>query len=166
MKGLRLLLVLAGLVLVLGTANAIIVGRQRVAESAHLVLLELRPIDPRALLKGDYMALDFADSVSLPPDGAAPPSGGIAVVALDGAGIARLVRLDDGTPLAPGEARLRFVGTTVDGRLDFGIDAFYFQEGDADRYAPARYGMVRVDEDGNAVLVGLADEQARPIGDG
>lgn len=163
MTRLRLLLVLAGLVLVLGTANAIIVERQRVADSAQLVLLELRPVDPRALLQGDYMQLDFADSVSRPPEGVELPERGVAIVARDADGIARFVRLDDGAPLGPGEARLAFTGRKPDGRLAFGTDAFFFQEGDAELYAAARYGMFRVDKDGSAVLVGLADEDARKI---
>ena len=165
MSRLRLLPVLAGLVLGLGTANAIIVERQRIADSAQLVLLELRPVDPRALMQGDYMQLDFADSVSRPPEGIELPERGVAIIARDADGIARFVRLDDGTPLGPGEARLAFTGRTADGRLAFGTDAFFFQEGDAELYAAARYGMFRVDDAGRAVLVGLADEQARPIGD-
>jgi len=160
----RRLLVLAGLLLVLGVTNMTILEKQRVLGAARLVLLELRPVDPRALMQGDYMALDFADSVS-PPDGdLGAPEQGVAVMALDEASVARLARLDDGTPLAPNEIRFRFVGRFPDGRLDFGTDAFFFQEGEAERYAAARYGMFKVDDAGNAVLVGLADDRARPIG--
>lgn len=159
----RRALVLAGLLLVLGVANMIILDKQRVLGSARLILLELRPVDPRALMQGDYMQLDFADAVSLPPAGADLPERGVAVVALDAAGIARFVRSDHGAPLAGDETRLAFTGRKADGRLDFGTDAFFFQEGDAELYAEARYGMFRVDESGNAVLVGLADENAEPI---
>ena len=56
----RRLLVLGGLLLVLAVANAIIVDKQRILGASQLVLLELRPVDPRALLQGDYMQLDLA----------------------------------------------------------------------------------------------------------
>jgi len=144
-------------------ANLVILEKRRVAESARLVLLELRPVDPRSLMQGDYMLLDFADAVTLPPEGAAPSEAGIAILRLDPAGIAILVRIDDGTPLGPGEVRLRFAGLRSDGRLDFGTDAFFFQEGEAELYANARYGMFRVDETGKSVLVGLADEAGASI---
>jgi uncharacterized membrane-anchored protein len=160
---LRRLLILAGLVLVLAAANMIILEKQRVAESARLVLLELRPVDPRSLIQGDYMQLDFADTVTLPPEGVALPEAGIAILQLDPAGIASFARVDDGAPLAAGEIRLRFFGRMPDGRFDFGTDAFFFQEGEAELYAGARYGMFRVDETGKSVLVGLADETGKEI---
>ena len=163
----RRLMILGGLMLVLAVANAIIVGKERILRSSHLVLLELRPVDPRALIQGDYMQLDFAEAVSRPPAGSAPPaSGGVAVMRVDATGIATLARIDDGAPLAADELRLRFAGLRADGRLDFGIDAFFFEEGTADDYADARYGMFRVDAKGNRVLVGLADETGREIGGG
>lgn len=159
----RRLLILGGLALVLGAANAVILQKQRIAGSARLILLELRPIDPRSLMQGDYMSLAFADTVALPPESTELPEAGIAVVVLDGNGIASFVRLDDGAPLGPDEARLRFAGRTPDGRLDFGTDAFFFQEGAAPLYEQARYGMFRVDDSGRSVLVGLADETGQEI---
>lgn len=163
MSRVRLLLVLAGLALVLGVANAAIFQKERIVRSARTLLLELRPVDPRSLIQGDYMALAFADNVALPPDGLELPESGVAVVALDAGGVARFLRLDDGAPLGQAEARLRFTGRTADGRLDFGTDAFFFQEGDAELYAEARYGIFRVNETGDSVLVGLADESGREI---
>ena len=159
----RRLLILAGLVLVLGAANFIILEKQRVRDAARLVLLELRPVDPRAMMQGDYMALDFSDAASGPPDLAPEPNSGIAVLGVDERNIGNFRRIDDRTPLGTDELRLRFTGRKPDGRLDFGTDAFFFQEGDAEVYADARYGMFKVDEAGSAVLVGLADETGRPI---
>jgi uncharacterized membrane-anchored protein len=159
----RRLLILGGLLLVLGAANAIILQKERVRQSARLVLLELRPVDPRSLMQGDYMDLAFADAVVRPPEGTELPSRGAAVMSLDAGGIAVFARVDDGSPLGPNEMRLRYLGRAPDGELDFGGNAFFFQEGDAELYAQARYGMFRVDEDGNSVLVGLADENRQEI---
>ena len=42
-------------------------------------------------------------------------------------------------------------------------DAWYFREGDGQRWEQARYGEFRVEPDGRALLVGMADAQLRPI---
>jgi len=46
------------------------------------------------------------------------------------------------------------------GRVKFATNAFYFQEGHADIYLPARYGRFRVDEDGKVLLAGLTMNRA------
>jgi uncharacterized membrane-anchored protein len=38
-------------------------------------------------------------------------------------------------------------------------DAFFFEEGQGQTYQRARFGELRVADDGSAVLVGLRDEQ-------
>ena len=43
-------------------------------------------------------------------------------------------------------------------------EAFFFQEGQDDIYASARYGEVRVDASGEAVLVGLRDSEFNRLG--
>lgn len=43
-------------------------------------------------------------------------------------------------------------------------DGWYFAEGDASRWEQARFGEFRVQPDGKALLVGMADEQLVPIG--
>jgi uncharacterized membrane-anchored protein len=42
--------------------------------------------------------------------------------------------------------------------VSYGADSFFFQEGDADIYAQAKYSVLRVDDDGDSILVGLTDE--------
>jgi uncharacterized membrane-anchored protein len=42
-------------------------------------------------------------------------------------------------------------------------DAWFFQEGDGERWEAARYGEFRVMPDGRALLVGLADVQLKAI---
>jgi uncharacterized membrane-anchored protein len=45
-------------------------------------------------------------------------------------------------------------------------DAWFFREGDAERWQKARYGEFRVAPDGRALLVGMADADLRPIAAG
>ena len=49
-----------GALLVLGAVNGAIVGKERIRRDGELVFLALAPVDPRALMQGDYMALRFA----------------------------------------------------------------------------------------------------------
>jgi len=66
-----------------------------------------------------------------------------------------------GEPLAPGEQRFEL--TPRGGRWTLVTDAWYFREGDGQRWEQARYGEFRVEPDGRALLVGMADAQLRPI---
>jgi len=159
MRPLRAIVVLSGLALILFVANNDILAKRRIIADGQIVLLEIQPVDPRSLLQGDYMALRYADGAMPPQDAAASlPHRGTAILALDQDGIARFARLDDGAPLAAGEQRLHFKRFGESSVLQYGAESFFFQEGDADLYADAKYGVLRVDADGNSVLVGLADE--------
>lgn len=159
MKSARLVLILGGLILVLGVAVSSIRSYQRIVDTGQQILLELRPVDPRSLIQGDYMALAYARSV-FPPAGLQSdlPNRGVLVMSVDDDGVGTFSRLDDGAPLSASELRLRFrrMGRSRD--LAFGAESFYFQEGQADFFAAARYGVLRVDDSGTSVLVGLADE--------
>ena len=50
------------------------------------------------------------------------------------------------------------------GRIKIGTDAFFFQEGHAPRYERAKFGELRVDASGESLLIGLRDEERRPLG--
>lgn len=164
MNRLRIALVVAGLALVLGLGNHAILSKQKVVNHGRPVLLELRPVDPRSLMQGDYMTLAL-HAEAVPPKPAELPRRGTAVLQLDGQGVGRFLRIDDGRPLAGGEIRVGYKRTGRFGtaEISYGADGFFFQEGDADLYAGARYALVHVDPDGGTVLVGLADAERRRI---
>jgi len=153
------LLFVLGLFLTMGAANYDIVRKQQIVDGGAQILLPIRPTDPRSLLQGDYMTLRYART-ALPPDtlSTSLERRGTAIVRLDADGVAQFARLDDGTALAPGELRLRYKRRLYEQEVSYGADAFYFQEGDADLYAQAKYGVLRVDMNGDSILVGLADE--------
>jgi len=146
------ILILAGLVLVLGVVNASIVAKERIKSSGERIYLELAPVDPRSLMQGDYMALRFAlaDRVDATVSGTAP-------LVVDARGVATL-NPDSG---AEGlRIRYRIRG----GRVWLGTNAYFFEEGTANRYVGARYGEFRVDrESGEAVLTGLADQDLKKL---
>jgi uncharacterized membrane-anchored protein len=149
-------------VVILGAVNTMILGKERIVADGTVVLLPLAPRDPRSLMQGDYMALRYslaaevasaADSVGV--------SDGHAVIALSDQQVARFVRLHDGEDLGQNEHLLQFRkrGETV--RL--ASDAYFFEEGQWETYQPARYGELRVDASGNAVLTGLRDNDLQRL---
>ena len=159
----RQALVIGGLVLVLGVTNLQIAQKERLLGEGASILLQLAPVDPRSLIQGDYMALDYAIAREVQGRDGWPRDGQIVVIP-DADGVARFVRRHEGAvPLAPAERLLHY--RMRDGRVRIGTNAFYFQEGHADRYSAARYGELKVDATGTSLLVGLRDASRRPLGD-
>ena len=157
----RNVLIFLGLALALGVPNYAIIQKERQLASGTPVLVELAPVDPRSLIQGDYMRLDYAISRQL-REPVPEPRDGRVVVSLDADSVAHFARVyQEGTPLAPGERLLQY--RRRNGGIRIGSDAFYFQEGQAHRYVRARYGELRVDHSGGSVLVGLRDADRRPL---
>jgi len=151
------------LALVLVGANVLIVAKERVLANGEVMLLELGSRDPRSLMQGDYMTLRYllANDIGLLVPAAS--ADGRLVVRLDENRVAQSVRLHDpAVALAHGERLLRFRKRGQLVRL--GAEAFFFQEGQARIYQPARYGELRVDATGDAVLVGLRGSDFTPLG--
>jgi uncharacterized membrane-anchored protein len=158
----RDLAVLGGLVLILAIVNWQIAAKERVLRDGERMLLELAPVDPRSLIQGDYMRLDYAIARELLNHHDWPDDGRIVVVN-DADGVARFVRREErGVGLGVAEHLLRYRRRA--GQIRIGTDAFYFQEGLADLYRGARYGELRVDADGEGVLIGLRDQARQPLG--
>jgi uncharacterized membrane-anchored protein len=159
---LRDIAVLGGLVAILSLVNWQILAKERLLRDGELMLLELAPVDPRSLMQGDYMRLEYAIARELGYRSGFPADGRV-VVANDLNGVARFVRQEEpGVPLGAAEHLLRY--RWRGGRVRIGTDAFYFQEGQADQYAGAHYGEMRVDAAGEALLIGLRDRDRRPLG--
>jgi uncharacterized membrane-anchored protein len=127
------------------------------------VLLALAPVDPRSLIQGDYMRLDYALDRALEDTDGWPRDGTLVVRDLPGDG-AVFVRRHDGEPLAPDEVLLRY--RKREGRVRVGTDAYYFEEGQAETFAAAKFAELRVDAAGESVLVNMMDEAKRPLGPG
>ena len=157
MRRLQALLLALGLVFTLGGVNYDIVRKQKIVDGGAQILLPIRPADPRSLFEGDYMTLRYART-ALPPDTLSEslPRRGVAIVKVDSDGVAEFARLDDGAALAAGEQRLRYKRRLYEHEVSYGADSFFFQEGKADLYAQAKYGVLRVDAEGDSILVGLA----------
>jgi uncharacterized membrane-anchored protein len=154
------LLLLLGAALVFGGFNGAVLQKEALLRDGRVLRLALAPVDPRAFMTGDYMALDYVIAAQIRAQmadaGDARPRDAYAVVAPDPKGIGRLVRVQErATPLADHELALKVRQRRAGIRI--GTDAYYFREGTARNFAAARYGELRVADSGDALLVGLLD---------
>ena len=138
--------------------------KEQLLASGASVLLELAPVDPRSLMQGDYMRLNYqitSDPRVVEATHAADADGEL-VVSADADGVARFTRVHQGEPLAPDERLLRY-RRRADG-VRVATESFFFEEGRADVYAQARYGELRVSAGGETLLVGLRGERFELLG--
>ena len=152
---------LAGLV-VLMFVNYGIWQRELLVTEGKVVLLRIGPVDPRSLMQGDYMRLDFEIAgQAFPFESRGKLKDGHIVVALDEHGVGQFRRFADARPLAPDEVALRY--RVRGGQPNFATNAFFFEEGQARAYENAEYGEFRVAGDGEMILTGLRDARLRAL---
>ncbi|NHZ38514.1 GDYXXLXY domain-containing protein [Massilia rubra] len=148
---------------VLAIANIGIWQKESLISHGRPILVELAPVDPRSIMQGDYMRLNF----KLPPEivetNAMKTGCERLMVAgkVNEKGVAELTRLYNGKPLAPGEIIIEL--TPRHGGYTVVTDAWYFQEGEAKRWEAAKYGEFRVDANGKALLVGMRGTHLEPL---
>lgn len=159
----RTIVLLAGLALVLAMVNRQVFEKEGILREGEIVLLQLAPVDPRSLLQGDYMALNYAMArpVLLAAESAGADDGHV-VVQLDEMRAATFVELYTGRTLEQGQHLLRY--RKRGGMVRLASDAYFFEEWQGHAYSSARYGELRVSDDGEAVLTGLRDESGQRLG--
>lgn len=126
---------------------------------ARSIFLPLGPSDPRSLIQGDYMTLIFRQSIYPPfADVDALPKKGQIFLSLDADNVASFSRVaSPGDEPGPDEIRVNYARDAY-GTIQYCTTSFFFQEGDSDAYARARFAVVLVAPSGKTRLVDLADE--------
>ncbi|WP_439881162.1 GDYXXLXY domain-containing protein [Pontibacter sp. MBLB2868] len=156
----RGIVILVNLLLVLGLFNWSVVEKEETLAEGKLVLLKLAPVDPRSLMQGDYMQLNYAISQTEDPDKL--PAKGYAVVKLDEQGVAQLLRYQqERTPPRQSEQLIKY--NKVEQRVTIGAEAYFFEEGQGRFFEQAEYGGLKVDDKGNSILVGLFNKKRQLI---
>jgi len=146
-------------VLALVSVPFLVIKKEATLSEGRTVLLRLRPVDPRSLMQGDYMVLRYAMADEIPA--AELQDKGRIVVSLDTNNVAKFVKIHKGETLQAGQCLLYY---RKRGNLRLGAESYMFQEGDANLYARARYGELKVDKEGVSVLVGLRGDDFQPLG--
>ncbi|QIM62257.1 hypothetical protein A1D29_02485 [Pasteurellaceae bacterium Orientalotternb1] len=148
----------------LGLANYSITQNEDVLQNGTPILLELAPADPRSLMQGDYMELNYAILGKINDqfyDSQIKWSHKVyALVSLDQHNVATLCRLEQEKPT-------NFAGCTEGvylpvkwnvGQISLPSHQYFFAEGKAAHYNVARYGEFRF-KDGKVLLSRLLNEQ-------
>ena len=155
---------IGGALLTLLVANSAIWQKENLIAHGTKVFVPLAPVDPRSLMQGDYMRLNFA-AINDPAlaqlanlRGKRPHM----VMKLDTRGVASIVRMQKaGDALAADEMLIEL--TPKDGRWVVVTDAWFFKEGDATLWQTAKFGEFRVLPDGRALLVDMVDADLKAI---
>jgi len=150
---------------------------ERTLTHGQPVLVRLRPVDPRSLMQGDYMALAYElDRDARPPDSrrrgkarntlAEPRPPRYAYLVLDEASRATALHSTGHAPTP------RPLGNTVAIKLrgeprfpQIGPNAFFFQEGHGDVYETAQWAELRVAPSGKALLLNLRNDALEILGE-
>jgi uncharacterized membrane-anchored protein len=156
MKNIKTIIILFNLVCLLGYINWSIFHKEKTISEGTLMLFELRPVDPRSLMQGDYMDLRYAAANQGITEDELPKFG-FGVVTLDENKVVKLVRYQETeTPLDEGEFLIKYA---IHRRgVSFGAESYFFEEGTGEQFEKAKYGGLRVDDEGKSILIGLYNE--------
>ncbi|MCH2582256.1 MAG: GDYXXLXY domain-containing protein [Planctomycetes bacterium] len=150
---------------VLAVLNFGIYRNERFIETGEEVYFELAPVDPRSLMQGDFMRLNYRIVQNLRKEferirsagEIEIPDAGKIVVRLDERRVVFLKGMWNGDPLAEDERLLHYSGSNR-WRVPIGSESFFFEEGQGEAYQKARYGVFKLGKDGRTILRALADE--------
>lgn len=157
---------LLGLITILAIMTINVAKFETHLATGDTVLLELAPIDPRGFMQGDYMTLSYAlerdvfDQLNerLPENEYyIKASEGYVIVTLDENNVGTFSRLVDAKPdnVASNEIALHY--RVRNNKLKLATNAFFFQEGHAEAFEMAEYGLFRVNDKGEPLLTDMVD---------
>lgn len=151
--------------LALGYVNYGVFRLETAFKEAREIYLPLAPVDPRSLIQGDYMVLNYDNAIyPLPGDIAALADEGEVFLKLDDNNVASFSRIAGaGDVPETDEIRVDYVKSGRTG-LRYVPESWFFQEGEAEIFQSARFAIVNVAPDGRARLVALADENRERLG--
>jgi uncharacterized membrane-anchored protein len=161
MKRFKLILILLNLFALLAFVNYSAIQKEKILKDGKLVFLELIESNAKApLIQGDMVRLKYMIVKGLIFD--TLYKRGFVVVKLDSNSIAERIRFQPKTvPLYENEFLIEYSKGYFS--LNIGAENYFIQQGDAKKYQVAKFGAVKVDTNGNSILMGLYDEHLKKI---
>lgn len=185
-RAVTITIALLGLALILVVMTKNIIKYETHLTTGKTVLLALAPVDPRGFMQGDYMALSYAlerdifdamrpkhahstqDELGSELDVELDeldtdfriyePSDGYVIVKIDGNNVGHFVRLADSNSREElTKSELPIYYRIRNGSVQLATNAFFFQEGHAEAFEAAEYGLFRVNDKGEPLLTEMAD---------
>ena len=162
-------------VFILGLINWSIWQKEVHINTGEIINLKLAPVDPRSIMQGDYMTLNYvlqrdlrsalkdkendADEIR---NSRLTPITAYVVVDIDENKLAHFVSIDADIELTDTQRKLQY--RVRQDRIKFATNAFFFAEGDEPIYRDAEYGQFRLNGDGEVLLRALLDKDFKILG--
>ncbi|MBO7596925.1 MAG: GDYXXLXY domain-containing protein [Bacteroidales bacterium] len=145
------------LFVMLVAVSVVAIFKLKSANNGSEILLKLAPVDPRSLIQGDYMALDYELMWEIRYKGDYK----FVVVTVDDNRVATFNRLQNDSTQNANELLLRY---KRDGnKISLGAEHFFFNTDSVEKYQQAEYGLIKVDDKGRCSLVGVCGNDKRLI---
>ncbi|WP_434939065.1 GDYXXLXY domain-containing protein [Shewanella sp. HL-SH8] len=146
---------------ILALVNFSIYQQEQQLANGDIVVFELAPVDPRSLMQGDYMALNYqiTNQINLAND--LENHDGLFIVTLAQHQLAQFEALYQGQTLQPNQQLIQY--RVRSGRVKLASNAFFFEEGRAEEFAKAKYGEFRVNPAGKLLLSNMLDKDFKRI---
>lgn len=154
-------LILAGALATGGLAARSITANEAIIATGRQIFLALAPVDPRSLIQGDYMRLNFAvpnQRGNRRFEGSMLGARRWAIVRVDDRDVATIEKVVEDAPRSVAQNEMVLPMRYKDRRWIVGTDAWFFKEGTAEKWQQARFGVLKIGPDGTALLVGMADK--------
>lgn len=167
MKLLKKSLVFLNLIAFIWLFNSSVFHNEKLIERSKTIYFELAPVDPRSLMQGDYMRLNYALTSEINAEEV--PITGYLVLNLDHNNVASFDRMEKTRKtIGPSEIcieyklgkRFRFSSNPL---IRIGAESYFFQEGSAEKFENAKYGGLKIDKNGESILIGLYDEDFKKL---
>lgn len=148
---------------VLGLANYSITKNERILQEGQPIILALAPLDPRSIMQGDYMELNFALLNDVDVDITQNRYAYLYLKA-DEQGVMQMCHssaTQDASADCPNDTWIKAKKRGRQWRLS--THQYFFPEGLASYFEQARYGEFRRAGDGTILLKQLLDEKLQPL---
>lgn len=154
------------LVATLGFANYLVHHYENILQNGQNIILKLAPVDPRSLMQGDYMALDFEVLNKASLEASKYIGKGIHIernilLSVDEKGVAHFCSLNQtSTTQCPLSIKVNFL---EHGARLVESQHYFFPEGNREYFAQARYAEFRQGKDGTLLIKQLLDKDLHPL---
>jgi uncharacterized membrane-anchored protein len=146
---------------ILALVNFSIYQQEQQLANGDIVVFELAPVDPRSLMQGDYMALNYQITNQINQANDRENHDGLFIVTLAQHQLAQFEALYQGQTLQPNQQLIQY--RVRSGRVKLASNAFFFEEGRAEDFAKAKYGEFRVNPAGKLLLSNMLDKDFKRI---
>jgi uncharacterized membrane-anchored protein len=153
------------LVIIIAIVNYAIYKKEQIIQNGEKIYLKIAPKDPRSLMQGDYMALNFEISRDIQKALKKEQKDiymlknqdGFVVAKVAKNRVARFEKLyKSNEKLSKDEIKLKY--KVRNNHIKFATNAYFFEEGNSKKYQNAKYGEFRVSKDGELLLVNLIND--------